>query len=221
MYRFFIPVQGFDLASLSVEFGGVTFTVFYDEQVQQFRDAISRHLVDEAEKNRRLKSIERDLQKDGIYGRACAVITAESTDFESAKIEATRRVRLLLDIINYFSRIVPYHPNAWVGFLGDFNSALRTLPAINLDNGSLHHNWAREGSLMMLDFSRIYEEEKENNYSFRYIDNLLTKSSTTKTEKRLLFAMRWAGRAAVEIRPEDRFLAYFIALDAAVGVRHL
>ncbi len=46
MYRCFIAVQGLDHASLPVEFGGVKFTVFDNEQMQQFRDAISRHLVD-------------------------------------------------------------------------------------------------------------------------------------------------------------------------------
>lgn len=220
MYRCFIAVQGLDHTSLPLEFGGVEFTVFDNEQVQQFRDAISRHLVDEAEKERRLRMFEKELQEDDMYEQACAVITVKSTDYKSAKVEATRRVRLLLDIINYFSCIVPYHPNAWVGLLGDFKTARRTLPIINLeDNASLHLGHTREGSLMKLDFSRIYAEEEKNNHSFQYIDNLLTKANASKTEKRLLFALRWTGRAAIEIRPEDQFLAYFIALDAAVGVR--
>ncbi len=97
MYRCFIALQGLKHTSLPVEFGGVKFTVFDNEQVQQFRDAISRQHQDEAEKERRLIWFEKELQEDDMYKQACAMITVESTDYKPAKVEATRRVRLLLD----------------------------------------------------------------------------------------------------------------------------
>jgi hypothetical protein len=212
-YSCYVPVHGLKTEKLPSSIGQIEFAVFDDFQADKFRSAISKHTV---QKEVKLKSFEKYINtdlKDKVFG----IISVEAKDFEAAQILARKNLRIVLDILNYFSDMVPNHPSAWVYLPGDLKSHPFQALILNMeDEASYNFPSTRIPPFMELAISRITEADTKFSIGFTFINNLLKKKNRNKFEETVITAIQWAGRAVVTKRREESFLLYAIALESII-----
>ena len=212
-YCCYIPVRGMKKAGLPFSVGQVEFAVFDDSLADRFREAVSKH---EFQREMKLEKLEQDI-KDGIHDKVCGIVNVEAKDYEAAQIVALNRLRLVLDILNFFSNMVPNHPRAWVYLPGDLEPYPFQALILNKDDGaSFSLPSQRIGPLMELSILRIIESDTKYRIGFAYINSLLRKNNPNKFDQVLITAIHWAGRAVVAKRREESFLLYAIALESII-----
>ena len=212
-YSCYIPVHGLKIEELPSSIGLIEFAVFDDFHADRFRSAISKHTVQEEVKLKGFeKYINTDL-KDKVFG----IICVEAKDYKAAQIIAQKNLRIILDILNYFSDMVPNHPSAWIYLPGDLKPYPFQSLILNMDDeASYNFPNTRIPPFMELDISRINEADTKLSIGFANINNLLKKKNRNKFEQTLITAIQWAGRAVVTKRREESFLLYAIALESII-----
>ncbi len=212
-YSCYIPVRGLKTEELPSFIGKIEFAVFDDFQADKFRSAISKHTV---QKDVKLKGFEEHINndlKDNVFG----IISVEAKDYEAAQILAQKNLRIVLDILNYYSDMIPNHPSAWVYLPGDLKPYLFQALILNMeDEASYNFPSIRIPPFMELAISRITEADTKLSIGFTFINNLLKKKNQNKFEQTVITAIQWAGRAVVTKRREESFLLYAIALESII-----
>ncbi|WP_339383180.1 hypothetical protein [Phormidium tenue] len=214
-YRCYIPICGISERGLPLSIGQIEFIVFDDLLVNHFQEIVAKHPIQKEDKWKTLKNN----IDTSFYEKVFSVVTVEAKDYESAQVIAIKKTRKILDILNFFSALVPYNPDAWAYLSGDSGSHLFETIILNEDDGvSLNIGRKRLGSLQKLEILRIIESDEKDNIGFSHINNLLKKNNLNKFEQALITAIQWIGRAVIANRREDAFLFYAIALESIVLV---
>jgi hypothetical protein len=214
-YCCYIPVCGIKEEGLPLSIGQIEFVVFDDLNVNRFQETVAKHSIQKEFKWEKLKEdIDRSFYKN-IY----SLVIVKAKDYEAAQVIAIKKLRRVLDILNFFSALVPYNPNAWTYLPGDLEPhRFETIILNEGDGASYYMGERRIGSLQNLEIPRIIESNKNNNIGFDHIISLLQKNNLNKLELALINAIHWAGRAVVAKRREEAFLLYAIALESIVLV---
>jgi hypothetical protein len=214
-YCCYIPVCGINEKGLPFSMGQIEFAVFDDFLVNNFQEIVAKHSI---QKELKWKSLKEDIDRS-FYKKICSIVTVEAKDYEAAQVLAIKRLRRVLDILNFFSILVPYNPNAWTYLPGDLEPYFFETITINEDDGTSYYiSGKRIGPLQELEISRIIESSEKDDIGFDHIINLLKKKSLNKFEQALITAIQWAGRAVVANRREEAFLLYAIALESIILV---
>jgi hypothetical protein len=206
-------VCGIKEQGLPFSIGQVEFAIFDDLHVDRFKEIVEKHKIQSDVKWTRLK---KDIDRS-FYKKICSLVAVEARDYEAAQVIAVKKLRRFLDILNFFSTLIPCNLNAWTYLPGDLEPYLFETIILNKNDGaSCNTGRKRIGPLQELEISRIIELDKNDDIGFDYICKILGKNNPNKFEQALITAIQWTGRAVVSNRREDAFLLYAIALESII-----
>lgn len=208
-----IPVCGMKDKGLPFSLGEVEFVVFDAFIENKYRKNIENHTV---QKELKLEAFKEKIDRH-FYGNIYALVSVNAKDSDSAQVLSIKKLRGVIDILNFFSDLVPYNPNAFIYLKGDMEPCcLESIILNQEDGGSYSIKINNIGPLQKSEITKILELQE--NIGFDYIINLLNKNNLNKFEQALITAIQWAGRAVVANRREDSFLLFAIALESIILV---
>jgi hypothetical protein len=149
------------------------------------------------------------LRKMMLGGTWCQV-HVEAVDKEAALRLAERRLRLTIDVINFFAELTQDRTRIFLP--GDAGPSARNALRIASDGSTPDIAQTRVGPLAEFSFTQIPQAMTQL-LELQKISDWLAERRPSGLQDRILSALQWAGRAAVEERREEAFLLYAIALE--------
>jgi hypothetical protein len=211
-YSVFVPVAGASLDGLPFTFGKIRLVRFNDSQLRKFRSATRAHKIGEAELRRRLTVISQ-LRSRELWDQPCAVVQVKARDSNAAYEIARREAQDALDALNFFADLTAYqHGRLYLPGVRDSRPIVTPVLA---ETGSWTLPHTRAGPIAFYDFDKL-RQATELAPVVRRVHRIARSEGIHEVEDVLLTAVRWAGRAAIEVRKEHEFLLYAIALESAV-----
>lgn len=205
------PVCGLSSDSLPIRVGKIELRPFMNLDLEGFRNIASNPEVPPENVPSRLDLVER--MDKSFTGKIIALIKVSARDDDAAKIQAIRELRLTLDVINFFSDLIPFS-YGHLYLQGDIEPVVvNTLSLSDDKNVSLKYD--RSGPLTELSLSRLLDIDSKRNLGFRRASDILA-TRQSKLQTRLLAALQLAGRATIDSRKEEAFLLYAIALESLI-----
>ncbi|HEV2085309.1 MAG TPA: hypothetical protein VGR09_09510 [Gemmatimonadales bacterium] len=214
-FRAVVPVLGLATEGLPTKVGSVAFAVFDQEQADVFSSVVRHWGLSQEEELERLEILEHMGLRRQLAGRPIAIVEVEALDWGAAEVRALREVRLTLDVINFFSALLPYN-DAHLSLPGDATTTRLLVAQVRAENGkwaAYHFDDRWMGPLGELSLSKLHGHDLEARLGFAHASVLL-RSRRNELQNRLVAALQWAGRATVDLRREEAFLLYAIALEA-------
>ena len=204
-YKIFLQVNGISNDGLPIQIGGIKFSQFDQTELSVFKDRVT--------KNYSPQEMEDDLRY--LLGMVVAEIDVQALDENAAKTIATNRLRIILDVINFFTDLVPYS----LGFAyipGEVERQQFMIP-IQKNSDSFVFHYERSEPLDDFSLEKLIQTDNEKHIGFSSIEKMLGNSSN-KLQKRIVASVQWAGRATVysKRRKEEAFLLYVIALESII-----
>jgi len=138
-----------------------------------------------------------------------------ATDADAAETLAVEKIRLTLDVLNFFTDIIFRLAQYVRAYLpGDASDAQREVLCVSR-NGTWNRSVSLAGPLDIYNFSLITPERAART-GFDALMAILAKAKNERTtmETRVLVACQWAGRATAETRTDQQFLLYAVALES-------
>ena len=215
-YECYIAVGGLDAASLPSGFGNVRFVVFNAYQLGKIKKPFrSKRSYDHSD---HLEVIEISLKP--LLNHPVAVVKVSARDDKAAKTLGERKVRSVIECLNFFLDIMPNHykhaelflptesrSNSIKGFTVSGNGSVRVFDSF------MHAGGVPAGKFSIAQFRQ--SEDQTIRLAVKSIE-LLLKESGNEVGELMLRAVRWAGRATAEDMPEESFLLFVIALECLV-----
>jgi hypothetical protein len=204
------PIVGLDQDGLPAEVGSYRFMIFSDDEFDRFSDTTAEDLDSKIVTHR---AFLRDKLKKQILDAPVAYREVAALESNAAKDRALQDLQATLDVINFFSDLVPYN-YAHLSVPGDRDGASVTVPIRHLDTKStstVHRQ--RVGRLGKLSMKGLLEIDASSIIALTKASELL-RSKRNKMEEVFLASIRWAGRATTSDRNEEAFLLYVIALES-------
>jgi hypothetical protein len=149
------------------------------------------------------------LRKMTLGGTWCEV-HVEAIDKEAALRLAERRIRLTIDVINFFAGLTQGRTQIFLP--GDAGPSPRNALRIASDGSTRDLAQVRVGPFAEFSFTQI-PEAMTRLLELQKVSDWLAVSRPSDLQDRTLSALQWAGRAAIEERREEAFLVYAIALE--------
>lgn len=205
-------VNGLAPEGLPSKVGKVEFAVFGDQQLDMFRDAVAKHAVDEEQRELRRQLLEELSQEKDLVGHVVGAVEVAAVEGRAAESLATRELRLTIDVVNFYSGY------AHLSLPGDADAAQVVIPKLVVEGSqrsSISVNHTRRGRLGELSLPKLWELDSQRNLGFSRVANLLG-GQRNDLEEKIIASIQWAGRATAEIRKEESFLLYAIALESIV-----
>jgi hypothetical protein len=213
-YCVYFPIEGLLPDNLPLEYGEANFCILTKEKSSTLiKSSLSQNLSPEDHE----KSIVyfEEMMQENLVNEPIVMTTVLANDNEAAKNYALIKIRLTLDVMNFFSDIIPYSK----GFLflpGDRNRKPTSIliiskeekPTLTIANQVV-------GPLTPLSAEMFRNAEKKYKNGFSQAGQLLI-ACKGGFQSKLLSAIHWAGRATIEDRKEEAFLLYAIALESLV-----
>jgi hypothetical protein len=204
-YRLWIPVCGLRREDLPYRFGATRFVTYGAAQERQL-------LAGQARPDK-LRHLLLQLRGEPSWGQTCAVVDVEARDFESARVLAGAATRGALDCINFFRDLVPYN-HGWLYMPGEAESTSDVSLGLSRDrNVTVSYN--RAGPLLPFSLEQV-RQSKTLGRQLRLVGDLMKTSKSGSMGGILLTSFQWCGRATVEVRREQSYLLFAIALEAAI-----
>lgn len=213
----FCPVNGLASDGLPSRVGNIVFAVFGSKQLDQFRAAVATHNVDQEQLKIRYDDVERLGREKDLFGRVAAAVEVDAIDGGAAESLAIRHLRLVVDVVNFYSDLLPYN-HAHISLPAGADTARVVIPKLVVKgtqqtNVSINHAWW--GRIGELSLPKLRELDARRKLGFARLGKLLT-GQHNDLEKKLIAAFQWAGRATAELRKEQAFVLYAIALESMV-----
>ena len=211
-----LRVEGLALDGLPSKFGKAQFYLADEERIGRLRERIDT-IIDSGKAEQAARESAKQSLVRGIgqfADQAVVVIDLEAAEAGAALSSAERELRLTLDVINFYSDILyPLGLRIQAYPLGQL-CPIKTVSVLfkegTLAVSVLHHS---VGPLSKFSFGAM-DAEKAERMGFKRMSAILERNSRNRLEERILSAMQWAGRATVNVRPEESFLQYAIALES-------
>lgn len=210
-------VNGLAPEGLPSKVCNMEFAVFGDQQLNIFRDAVAKHAVDEEQRERRRQLLEELSQEKDLAGHVVGAVEVAAVEGRAAESLATRELRLTIDVVNFYSDLIPYN-YAHLSLPGDADAAQVVIPKLVVEGSqrsSISVNHTRRGRLGELSLPKLWELDSQRNLGFSRVANLLG-GQRNDLEEKIIASIQWAGRATAKIRKEESFLLYAIALESIV-----
>jgi hypothetical protein len=213
-FQVYYPVDGLTSDGLPFSFGNVNFCIFSTEEIMALIQNSDRQQVKNRKQNDSYGAISEMIQ-GGISGKPVGVTTVMATEHEAAKALAFKELRLTLDVMNFFSDLIPYS-NGYFFLPGDRSRAVVTTLATSNDVQQ-SYSIGRQviGPLALLSAKWLSNIDQTSQVGLTAASSLLVERKG-KLQERLLSAIQWAGRATVDSRKEEAFLLYAIALESLI-----
>lgn len=213
----FCPINGLALDGLPTRVGHVEFALFGKEQLEQFRAAVAAHKVDQEQLKIRYDELDRLAHEKDIFGRVTGAVEVGAVDGSAAELLAIKDLRLAVDIVNFYSDLLPYN-HACISLPADADTARVVIPKLVLEGTqqtsvSIDHAWW--GRIGELSLTKLWELDARRSVGFARVTKLLT-GQRNDLEEKLIASFQWAGRATAETRGEEAFLLYAIALESLI-----
>ena len=179
-------------------------------------DSITDQTRHTAEEKAAFKAQERKELIEEHPGQAFALVTTSALDAEAAWASAKRRLRFVLDCLNFAVGVL--HGNQYHEL--STNQPRRRHYASGVTINVTSHTSARRHSEVNTAAGTVNAEEfrrgiRENG-ALRRLWAALASAKPTDHQSRILAAMQWAGRAQAERRDEQAFLFRAIALESLI-----
>lgn len=216
-FRVYHRVNGLAPEGLPSTVGNVEFVVFDDRQLEQFRSALAKHRVSEEQLELRRQLVEELRQEKDLAGCVVAAVKVPAIEGGAAQSLSTRELWLAIDVINFYSDLIPYN-HGHLSLPGEADGANVLIPQLVVEGtqlGSVSVNRTRRGRLGELSLRQLWELDSRRNLGFSRVANLLG-GQRNRLEEKIIASIQWAGRATQEIRREESFLLYAIALESIV-----
>lgn len=213
-FSVYYPVFGLALDGLPIQIGNVQFCKFDDVHLEKFMEFLTGYEGDENEKTTRM-SFADSIKQSEIFGKPAGLIEVKAFDNIAAKTLALKELALTVDVINFFSDIIPYQ-KGHVYLPGNNERLTINVPIISKgEKPNFTFGWEVAGPLMPFSFQQLLENNKKRNWGFSEIANLLAKKRNGLEDK-IISAIQWAGKATVESKKEEAFLLYAISLESLI-----
>lgn len=213
----YCPVNGLARQGLPSRVGNIEFVVFGKEQLDQIRDAVATHSVDQEQQDSRREMLATLGQESTLVGHVAGAAEVTALEGKAAESIAIKELRLTIDVVNFYSDLIPYN-HAHLSLPGDADAARLVIPQLVLEGSQRssfsvnHTSWGRLGELPL---PKLWDWDLERNLGFSRVAKLLC-VQRNDLEDNVIASMQWAGRATTEIRKETAFLLYAIALETIV-----
>jgi hypothetical protein len=205
-YRCFVPILGFSSTDLPFTFGDIRFVNFGASHLREFLKSMGSEA--------KFKEYKEELNWGGkLWGSSCASVKVSSRDFDSAEALARIKARAVVDSLNFFHDLIPYN-YGWLYFPGEGANVMEQA-ALGSSEGktSLHQRRVGPGQFSL---ENLRTHGKVIRRFLRALNDLIRSVQPKTAGEVLLTAARWAGRASIEPKREERFLLFAIALEAVV-----
>jgi len=213
-FSVYYPVFGLALDGLPIQVGNVLFCKFDDVHLEKFLKFLNEYEGDENEKAKRM-SFTDSIKQSEIFGKPAGLIDVKAFDNIAAKTLALKELALTVDVINFFSDIIPYQ-KGHVYLPGNNERLTINIPIISKgEKPNFTFGWEVAGPLMPFSFPQLLENDKKRGWGFSKIANLLAKKRNGLEDK-IISAIQWAGKATVESKKEEAFLLYAISLESLI-----
>src|SRR5215216_3884223 len=213
-FNVYYPVNGLGLNGLPTQVGNVQFCIFDESHLEKFMNTSNEYDADHDIKNR-IRSFADSIRKSTIFDKPAGLIKVKAIDDLAAKTLAVKELTLTINVINFFSDLIPYH-KGHIYLPGDNERLAINVPVLSEgDHPRFTFGWEVAGPLMPFSLQQLLDYDKRGNLGFSKIANILTKKRN-KLEDRVVSAIQWAGKATVERRKEEAFLLYAISLESLV-----
>lgn len=213
-FNVYYPVFGLAADGLPIKVGNVLFCKFDDVHLEKFQKFLNDYEGDENEKAQRTSFAE-SIKQSEIFGKTAGLIEVKAFDNIAAKTLALKELTLTIDVINFFSDIIPYQ-KGHIYLPGNNERLTINVPIISTgEKPSFTFGYEVVGPLMPFSFPQLLENNKKRNWGFSKIANLLSKNRNGLEEK-IISAIQWAGKATVESNKEGAFLLYAISLESLI-----
>ncbi len=148
---------------------------------------------------------------------ASVFVLALEHDADAAKNLALAALELTLDVVNFFADIFrPQEYRARVELASECRNGVQASCSVMDGTEATGVAQARTGP-----FDNVWLPPLDSNEAIQLglqrAHGVLLKESRTEVERRLLAALKWAGRGTAVSRLSDKFLAYIMALEALVN----
>lgn len=214
IFDVYYPIFGLALDGLPIQVGNVLFCKFDDVHLDKFLHFSSEYEDDEIKKAQRM-SFADAIKKLKIFGKPAGVIEVEAFDNDAAKTLALNELALTVNVINFFSDIIPYQ-KGHIYLPGNNERLTINIPIISKGKEpNFTFGWEVAGPLMPFSFPQLFENDKKRSWGFSKIASLLSKKRNGLEDK-IISAIQWAGKATVEGKKEEAFLLYAISLESLI-----
>ncbi len=213
-FNVYHPVHGLALDGLPIQIGNVQFCIFDEVHLALFVNLLNG--PDSNKDTKRINtSFAETIKEAEINGKTVGLISVNAIDVEAAKTLALKELSLTLDVLNFFSDLIPYQKGYIYlpGHREKLKINILTLSKNTKTKSSF--GWSSVGPLQLFSFNHLLENNKKRNLGFTRVSDLLIKKQN-RLEEKLISALQWAGKATIESRREEAFLLYAISLESLV-----
>jgi hypothetical protein len=224
-----VQVRGFAARVLPLKFGAAEFVESNDENVA----AVGKRLPDLTPRRRRRRAVVAANNKERASDRlalrtlfadgAIATVQILANDKDAAFSKGLAELRRTVDIVNFFAPfldqprarqgrvvIAPDRPDAFLAW-----TVSREEPASFNSPSPWRLSTPRPEGIPVATFA--LDSQRAREVGLLRVHELLAREGRSDLEERIVMAVSWAGRAAVEHRKEHAFLLYAIALEALLA----
>jgi len=216
-YDVYYQIQGLSEEGLPFKVGNVQFCKFDKRQLSRFTDGLKAFKGDIEEKKKRDEFAD-ILSKAEINSKIIAIVEKAALDPLAAKINAIKEIKLTIDVINFFSDLIPYNieHNGFIYLPGEYGNEKINVPIITKeDKPSITISYESAGPYIPFSFPMLLEFDKKHHINFKKISLLLEKQKND-LEIKIISAIQWAGKATTAKNKEEAFLLYAISLESLI-----
>jgi len=215
-WEFYYVILGLDVNNGERKIGNTNFFQADEKNLQQILKRLNDITDDSAHKPEEKEGF-KEIYEQQIHrffgGAAVAFLNVYAGDLEAARKLALEELQITLDVINFYAlsfysddlRVRTFLPGDAVG--------TQSLNIAFVGEENLNLEFPSHGPLVNFSLS-LLDEEHSKQLGLTRLEKILVNSVRSEIEKRLLAAVRIAGKAVSSIRREDAFLLYAIALES-------
>jgi len=213
-FEVYYPVLGLAFDGLPFQIGNVKFCQFDEEQLMKL--LFVSPATQETDKQKEFRvSFSETIKESEIFGKTVGLIEVQAFDITAAKVLAKKELALTVDVINFFSDLIPYQ-KGYIYIPGEANQITINIPVIiKGEKPSFSFGWEAAGPLMPLSLGQLFKNAANRNWGFTKICEFLSKNRGD-FEDRVISSIQWAGKATIESRKEEAFLLYAISLESLI-----
>lgn len=206
-----LMVEGLSPNGLPVTVGRVEFRHLNQTSLAELKHRVTGLVRDLNVRNSDATAVHLEGNLDVLRDKAVGVLTVNAVDDEGAVLAAKRELQSTLDALNFFA--VHENLGGWVFLPGDTMPQREFILAI-CEDGRLTPSFRRVGPGVPIAIGQLGRGK-----GFLKVSEMLRAENQTDLEQRILASLQWAGRAQVEVRREEAFLLYAIALESLLLAR--
>jgi hypothetical protein len=214
VFQVYYPIGGLATDGLPMRVGKVNFCLLDEGHLSQFDMIYSEYYGDLKEKENRLALID-TIRHSEIIGKPIGLVEVSAIDSEAAKNLALKELIQVLDLINFYSDLIPYQKGCLYLPGESDRSTINVIIISKEAKPTFSFGFHTVGQLMPLSLKALLEINEKQKLGFSEVCKLLIKNRS-KLEDRIISALQWSGKATSERRREEAFLLFTISLESLI-----